>query len=131
MFKDDKEKVLDMRRLTKDEFLESYSYLTEAEYDETLHELMKDEAVKRMKILDLHENVIHEFENESKLNLSERQGFLYWLFVSRDMSTWSEARHNLQANISFSYCNNIDSDFCSEFGYIAFKKVNGGLKRTE
>lgn len=34
-FIDDKEKMKDFKELTKDEFLESYSYLTEEEYDNT------------------------------------------------------------------------------------------------
>lgn len=38
------------------------------------------EALKRMKILDLHPNVLHEFETEQKLNRSETSlGLLYWL----------------------------------------------------
>ena len=35
MFIDDSEKMKDFIKLTKKEFLESYSYLTEEEYDET------------------------------------------------------------------------------------------------
>lgn len=35
-FTDDKDKMYDFLRLTKDEFLQSYSYLTEAEYNATL-----------------------------------------------------------------------------------------------
>lgn len=42
-------------------------------------EAMKAEAIKRMKMLKLHENAIKEFEEESKLNLSEFGGILYWL----------------------------------------------------
>lgn len=34
-FSDDKEKMIDFNILTKDEFLKSYSYLTEQEYDKT------------------------------------------------------------------------------------------------
>lgn len=34
-FTDDKEKMRDFAELTKDEFLRSYSYLTEEEYDAT------------------------------------------------------------------------------------------------
>ena len=35
-FLDDEEKMYDFVRLTKEEFLESYSYLTEKEYNDTL-----------------------------------------------------------------------------------------------
>ena len=38
------------------------------------------EAIKRMKILNLHPNVIYDFETEQKLNRSETSlGLLYWL----------------------------------------------------
>lgn len=41
---------------------------------------MIQEAVKRMKILKLHRNVIKEFEEEQKLNKSDyNMGILYWL----------------------------------------------------
>lgn len=39
----------------------------------------KLEAINRMKLLNLHDNVIREFRDEDKLNLSENGGFLYWL----------------------------------------------------
>ena len=39
----------------------------------------KAEALKRMRMLHLHDNVVREFEQEDKLNLSEHGGFLYWL----------------------------------------------------
>ncbi len=42
-FIDDKEKMKDFRWLTKDEFLKTYSYLTEQEYEET-----KKDYIKRM-----------------------------------------------------------------------------------
>lgn len=41
---------------------------------------MKEDAVKLMKMLNLHTNVIKEFKEENKLNKSEtRCGILYWL----------------------------------------------------
>ena len=40
MFIDDSEKMKDFVKLTKKEFLESYSYLTEKEYDETAQTLL-------------------------------------------------------------------------------------------
>ncbi len=42
-------------------------------------ELQKEEAIERMKTLKLHENVVREFTEEGKLNLSEGYGALYWL----------------------------------------------------
>ena len=40
MFVDDSEKMKDFMQLSKAEFLESYSYLTEEEYDETVKSLL-------------------------------------------------------------------------------------------
>lgn len=42
-------------------------------------QLQKQEAIQRMQLLNLHENVIREFNSEGKLNLSESDGILYWL----------------------------------------------------
>ena len=41
-------------------------------------ERKKQEALDRMKMLNLFENAIKEFQQESKVNMSEC-GFLYWL----------------------------------------------------
>ena len=38
-FADDAEKMIDFNTLTKEEFLQSYSYLTEAEYEATFREV--------------------------------------------------------------------------------------------
>lgn len=39
----------------------------------------KAEAVKRLKVLKAHENVLREFKDEGKLNESEHFGAVYWL----------------------------------------------------
>ena len=41
-FLDDDEKMADFKILTKEEFLTSYSYLTEQEYDNTKREVHND-----------------------------------------------------------------------------------------
>ena len=41
-------------------------------------ELQMEEAIKRMKMLKLHKNVINEFK-EGQLNMSENGGILYWV----------------------------------------------------
>ena len=42
-FANDEEKMIDFKNLTKEEFLESYSYLTEGEYEDTVEFLkLKD-----------------------------------------------------------------------------------------
>lgn len=40
---------------------------------------VKDEAIERMNLLQLHKNVIKEFQDENRLNKSESFGILYWL----------------------------------------------------
>ena len=43
-------------------------------------EEMIQEAIKRMKLLKLHQNVINEFKEEQRLNKSDlNKGILYWL----------------------------------------------------
>lgn len=46
---------------------------------EELRQKQKEEAIKRMKALDMLEQPIKEFSEEDKLNLSEGPGLLYWL----------------------------------------------------
>lgn len=50
-FIDDKDKMQDYFELTKDEFLKSYSYLTEDDYDATTKALEKSNNVSRLNIL--------------------------------------------------------------------------------
>lgn len=40
---------------------------------------IKDEAIERMEILQLHKNIIEDFKQSNKLNRSENSGTLYWL----------------------------------------------------
>ena len=42
-------------------------------------ELQKQEAIERMKMLDIYEPAIKEFENENVINVSEHGGILFWL----------------------------------------------------
>lgn len=39
----------------------------------------REEAIKRLKVLKVHEKVLREFKEEGKLNKSEQLGILYWL----------------------------------------------------
>ena len=58
---------------------------------------MKEEAIKRMKILRLHQNVLDDFINENKLNKSETSfGSLYWLDEKElEMVKDFENKHNV------------------------------------
>ena len=42
-------------------------------------ERKKQEALERMKMLNLYPNIIREFEKDNTVNLSENGGILYWL----------------------------------------------------
>ena len=57
---------------------------------------MKEEAIKRMKILRLHQNVLDDFNNENKLNKSDSLlGALYWLDEKEvEMVKEFELKHN-------------------------------------
>ncbi len=50
-FINDKEKIKDFKELSKKEFLSSYSYLTEQEYDNTAEEML-DKLYERLKQID-------------------------------------------------------------------------------
>lgn len=55
------------------------------------------EALLRMKKLKLHENVIHEFKSEGKINRSEFGGILYWLDEKENgmVKEWEEETGNM------------------------------------
>lgn len=132
----------------------------------SLKGLQKEEAIKRMKKLELHPNVINEFITENKINKSEISGILYWLndeeekfvkefeekyngvvyhiiksytnigvlltvfYVSQYTEEWSIDNNNIDENTQLCYVKNLSDDYCSEFGYINFRKQIGGLVRT-
>lgn len=55
----------------------------------------KQEAIERMKLLKLHDNVIREFDKEGIVNMSENGGFLYWLNSDQqEIVDEFEAEHN-------------------------------------
>lgn len=58
---------------------------------------MKNEVIKRMKILRLHQNVLDDFINENKLNKSDSPvGALYWLDEKElEMVKDFENKHNV------------------------------------
>ena len=45
-FLDDKEKMLDFKKLSKDEFLKSYSYISEEEYEATKIKFFNKEKIR-------------------------------------------------------------------------------------
>ena len=62
MFIDDNEKMRDFFILTKKEFLDSYSYLTEEEYDETM-QAVNNMTIKVSDVYELIGRFMDEFED--------------------------------------------------------------------
>lgn len=132
-----------------------------------LRTTMKAEAIERMEILNLHPNVIKEFEEKGVLNYSYSVlGFLYWLteetqervkefetntgylvyhviesdtamgrlitflYVSSFQDEWEQDKQDLKNGYTIAYVANTVDDFCSEFGSVELKSVNGGVVRV-
>ena len=76
------------------------------------------EALLRMKKLDLHENVIKEFKESGKLNLSELIGMLYWLNDEEEQMVrdWEEKTGNLVYHVIKSHT---ESDLLYSFLYVS------------
>lgn len=128
-------------------------------------EELKQEALKRMKLIKLSPQCIKAFETENKVWTSER-GMLYddenvqnlveifekdhpgylvyhvdhaafefgdcysFFIVSPYKEDWQMEIDDLKDGYAFCYVKNIDDDFCSEFGTIAFKSIFGGVCRV-
>ena len=126
---------------------------------------LKQEALKRMKLIKLSPQCIKAFETENKVWTSER-GMLYddedvqklvetfekdhpgylvyhvdhtvfefgncysFFIVSPYKEDWQMETDDLKDGYAFCYVKNIDDDFCSEFGTIAFKSIFGGVCRV-
>lgn len=62
----------------------------------------KKEALIRMKMLGLHENAIAEFKKGETVNVSENNGFLYWLEDEKEkkwVKDWQDRTGNLVYHI--------------------------------
>lgn len=71
-----------------------------------------------------HSMVYHVIKNETEI------GTLYsLLYVSKYIDEWEMDREDLIEGCPLIYCINTSDEFCSEFGTIAIKGSNGGLRR--
>jgi hypothetical protein len=52
-------------------------------------------------------------------------------YVSEHKEEWEMDRNNILECCACVYVKNLTDDDCSEFGYIGFKSVGGGVVRTE
>lgn len=92
------------------------SYLTE-QTTPIAKEQVK-EALKRMKKLKLIDNVVKEFEDEGKLNLSELGGILYWLNDEENamVRAWEKETGNMVYHV---IKNNMEFGLCYSFLYVS------------
>lgn len=76
------------------------------------------EALYRMKKLQLHENVIREFNEEGKLNLSEICGILFWLNEQEEklVRDWEKKTGNMVYHVIKSY---FEFGLCYSFLYVS------------
>lgn len=76
------------------------------------------EALLRMKNLKLHENVINEFKETGKINLSENGGILYWLNDDENnmVRQWEKETGNLVYHV---IKNNMEFGLCYSFLYVS------------
>ena len=65
----------------------------------------RTEALRRMELLKLHENVIDDFKEISLLNQSEHGGILYWVEgeTERKIREWEEKTGNLVYHVIHDY----------------------------
>ena len=129
-------------------------------------ETKKEEAIYRMKLMNIIPDAIKQFEEENTVMVSENPfGFLYWLnddqkklvadfeteydslvylanlcntefgrllslfYVSDHKEEWEMDNTDIADGYALVYCINLDCPEYSEFGSIAFKSINGGIKR--
>lgn len=86
---------------------------------------------------DEQKRIVAEIEREYNIlvyhaihNNMEFGELLTFFYVSDDKSEWGMDRFDLQDGYSCAYIKNLSVDWCSEFGTICFKPMNGGLVRT-
>ena len=89
-------------------------------YDQQTSELAQaqvKEAVSRMKMLKLHGNVIKDFMESGRLNLSER-GILFWLNKKEQqmVDEWQKTTGNMVYHV---IKNNMEFGLCYSFLYVS------------
>lgn len=99
--------------------------LYKSEFNGFLYWLDKDE-----------QNIVDNFEKEYGgtvfhivKDYTEFGKLLTLFYVSQYPEEWERDVDCIEHNEAFCYVKNLDDDICSEFGYIGFKSVIGGIKR--
>lgn len=73
-----------------------------------------------------HEDCLVYHMIHNKFEFGECYSILY---VSSDKEEWQQDKEDIEDGYVFAYVENIDDDWCSEFGSIAIKPSIGGLMR--
>ena len=86
---------------------------------------------------DEEQKIINKFESNHKdclvyhmiHNVYEFGECYSILYVSPDTDEWQRDKEDINEGYVFAYVENVDNDWCSEFGSIAVKSQFGGLVR--
>lgn len=108
-FYDDAEKMRDFKEISKEEFLESYSYLTEAEYDNT----------RRMVVEELRNRVYHNHISDIK-ELGGECG----KFKGAEIDPYEDVLHPMEYN-TCDRCGDIEDSETGFFWIDGFEWENG------
>lgn len=94
---------------------------------------VKEEALKRMKLLNLHQNIINEFKTENKLNRSEHKlGILFWLTdEEKEIVKEFEKEHNGYLVYHVIKTHNIDFGIIYDLLYVSPNEDDWTLERED
>ena len=91
-----------------------------------LYEVNKEEQQIIDKFEKEHEGCLVYHMIHNKLEFGQCYSILY---VSPDTDEWQQDKDDIKEGYVFDYVENVDNDWCSEFGSIAVKSQFGGLIR--
>ena len=91
-----------------------------------LYEVNEEEQFIIDKFEAHHEGCLVYHMIHNKFEFGECYSILY---VSPDKEEWQQDKDDIKDGYVFAYVENLDDDFCSEFGSIAIKPQFGGLMR--
>ena len=88
-------------------------------------------------LTDKEQNLVDKFQKEHEgcyvyhviHNIFEFGECYSMLYVSSDKEEWEQDKQDIKDGYAFAWVENVDLDWCSEFGSIAIKPSFGGLIR--
>ena len=75
--------------------------------------------------------VYHVIHGNYEFSTGDIMSFNTYLYVSAHPEEWAEDRQMLMEGLSYSYVENLDNDYMSEFGMIGIAPSNDGLTRND